>query len=208
MLLWGHPRVLRFQLRCPRGILKTLVSPAPLRINNNPILHSVLEGNWTRCLAHRLGRSTERCARHGQRDAVPFLLQRVGGVECLETGTWGIMAAGGAAPGKPAERRARISENRRQMKGASRERERARQRRPRVSRRRERSYPGGPAASPRAVEAPPPCAPRQTAAVTASEVIGLARARTSCAQTRADDFPLPSPSARPPLHSVFAPLGV
>lgn len=49
---------------------------------------------------------------------------------------------------------------------------------------------------------------RQTAAVTASEVIGLARARTSCAQTQADGFPLPSPSARPHfipslLRSVF-----
>lgn len=53
----GHPRVLRFQLRCPRGILKTLVSPAPPRINNNPILHSVLEGNELAALPHRLGRS-------------------------------------------------------------------------------------------------------------------------------------------------------
>ncbi|XDA78468.1 hypothetical protein R6Z07M_008503 [Ovis aries] len=50
--------------------------------------------------------------------AVCAIQGRVGGVECLETGTWGIMAAGGAAPGKPAERRARISENRRQMKEA------------------------------------------------------------------------------------------
>lgn len=82
------------------------------------------------------------------------------------------MAAGGAAPGKPAGAGPGSRKTGARWKVRSRERgarakAAARFETPRAQ------LPGRePAASPRAVEAPPPCAPRQTAAVTASESLG------------------------------------